>query len=337
MPPLVPILALLLGSAVVIYLACEFFVNGVEWVGHKLSVGQNATGTILAAFGTALPESVVTFVAVAFGVTQAQKDIGVGAALGGPLALATIAYAVVGWSLFLTKRQLPAGEAARSDFGKLSRDQTWFAVIFVAKLGLGLVMFAFKPWLGIAFLGAYALYFWKEMRRGDEGEAVEGEIEPLKFQPKAALPSTWMAIIQTLIATVVIFIASRVFVSQIDVLGPILHIKPQLLALLVGPIATELPETLNAVIWIRQGKVRLALANISGAMMIQATVPTAFGLFFTPWILEPALIAGAIVTLAAVLILLLAFRSGKISRTLLSWMAAGYAAFIGILLALNLS
>jgi len=337
MPPLVPILALLLGSAVVIYLACEFFVNGVEWVGHKLSVGQNATGTILAAFGTALPESVVTFVAVAFGVTQAQKDIGVGAALGGPLALATIAYAVVGWSLFLTKRQLPAGEAARSDFGKLSRDQTWFAVIFVAKLGLGLVMFAFKPWLGIAFLGAYALYFWKEMRRGDEGEAVEGEIEPLKFQPKAALPSTWMAIIQTLIATVVIFIASRVFVSQIDVLGPILHIKPQLLALLVGPIATELPETLNAVIWIRQGKVRLALANISGAMMIQATVPTAFGLFFTPWILEPALIAGAIVTLAAVLILLLAFRSGKISRTLLSWMAAGYAAFIGILLAFHLS
>jgi cation:H+ antiporter len=337
MPPLVPILALLLGSAVVIYLACEFFVNGVEWVGHKLSVGQNATGTILAAFGTALPESVVTFVAVAFGVTKAQKDIGVGAALGGPLALATIAYAVVGWSLFLTKRQLPTGDVARSDFGKLSRDQTWFAVIFVAKLGLGLVMFTFKPWLGIAFLGAYALYFWKEIRRGDEGEAAEGEIEPLKFQPKAALPSTWIAIGQTLVATVVIFIASRVFVSQIDVLGPILHIKPQLLALLVGPIATELPETLNAIIWIRQGKVRLALANISGAMMIQATVPTAFGLFFTPWILEPPLLVGGAVTLVAVLILLLAFRSGKISRTLLSWMAGGYAAFVGILIVLHLS
>jgi cation:H+ antiporter len=337
MPPLVPILALLLGSAVVIYLACEFFVNGVEWVGHKLSVGQNATGTILAAFGTALPESVVTFVAVAFGVTKAQKDIGIGAALGGPLALATIAYAVVGWSLFLTKRRLPTGDVARSDFGKLSRDQTWFAVIFVAKLGLGLVMFALKPWLGIAFLGAYALYFWKEMRRGDEGEAAEGEIEPLKFQPKAALPNTWIAVVQTLVAAVVIFIASRVFVSQIDVLGPILHIKPQLLALLVGPIATELPETLNAIIWIRQGKVRLALANISGAMMIQATVPTAFGLFYTPWILDPALIAGGAVTLAAVLILLLAFRSGKISRTLLSWMASGYAAFVGVLVVLHLT
>jgi cation:H+ antiporter len=77
-------IALLLGSAVVIYLACEFFVNGVEWVGHRMAVGQKATGTILAAFGTALPESVVTLVAVAFGTSAASKELGVGAALGGP-------------------------------------------------------------------------------------------------------------------------------------------------------------------------------------------------------------------------------------------------------------
>jgi cation:H+ antiporter len=29
-----------------------------------------------------------------------------------------------------------------------------------------------------------------------------------------------------------------------------------------------MPKTMNAVIWVRQGKERLALANISGAMMI---------------------------------------------------------------------
>ena len=48
---------LFLGSAAAIYFACEFFVNGVEWLGRKLGVGETATGTILAAFGTALPES----------------------------------------------------------------------------------------------------------------------------------------------------------------------------------------------------------------------------------------------------------------------------------------
>ena len=84
-------LFLFLLSAVLIYLACEYFVNGVEWVGHRFSMSATATGTVLAAFGTALPESVVTFMAVMFGQTPAQKDIGVGAAMGGPLVLSTVA------------------------------------------------------------------------------------------------------------------------------------------------------------------------------------------------------------------------------------------------------
>src|ERR1700743_3878406 len=140
-------LVYLLGSAVLIYLACEFFVNGVEWVGHKLSMGQKATGTILAAFGTALPESVVTFVAVAFSLSAADKDIGVGAAMGGPLVLGTLAYAVVGVSLLLCPPPRPFGEARAELYGGLSRDQAWFVAISVVKLGVGLVAFAFKPWL----------------------------------------------------------------------------------------------------------------------------------------------------------------------------------------------
>lgn len=154
MHPLIPTIVLLLGSAVVIYLACEYFVNGVEWVGRKISVGEQATGTVLAAFCTALPETVVTFVAVVFGETMEQKEIGVGAALGGPLVLATIAYAVVCLTLILCRKQLPDTAATRLDFKNLSRDQGWFLAIFVVKIALGLVVFAFKPWLGAVFLAA---------------------------------------------------------------------------------------------------------------------------------------------------------------------------------------
>src|ERR1700761_2937913 len=324
---------ILLASAAVIYVACELFVNGVEWIGHRFAMGQKATGAILAAFGTALPESVVTLVAVAFGTTAAQKQIGVGAALGGPLVLATIAYAVVGWTLFSARRPLRTA-TADADFKALSRDQAWFLVIFVFKLGLGLIAFAIKPWLGVAFLIAYALYVWKEIR-SEQGEA-EGELEPLKFAPKAEHPPTAVAVVQTLIALVVIFFASKVFVGQIDTLGHGLHLPPQLLALLLSPIATELPETLNAIIWIRQGKIRMALANISGAMMIQATVPSAFGIFFTPWLLDPALILAGGVTLVAIVALWAGFRSGRMSRAWLSGMALFYLAFIGALVAFRL-
>src|SRR5579859_2256195 len=172
---------------------------------------------------------------------------------------------------------------------------------------------------------------------GGRNVAEEAELEPLKLTPRAAEPRTWLAVVQTLLALVVIFLASRFFVKQLDVLGPALGVKPQLLALLLSPIATELPETLNAIIWVRQGKHRLALANISGAMMIQATVPTALGLFFTPWILDPALLVGAAVTALAVMAMFLAFRRGMISRGLLAAMGGLYIVFAVILVGFHLS
>src|ERR1700738_4597855 len=162
---LVAVAALLL-SAACIYWACEYFVNGVEWFGRKIGVSQNAVGTVLAAFGTALPESVVTFVAVVFGHDPAKKSIGVGAALGGPLVLATIAYPVVGLMLWITR---PEARRQPIDVNvqRLGRDQRWFLLIFLFKIALGFVAFAIKPWLGWVFLAAYAVYTWMEIRHED--------------------------------------------------------------------------------------------------------------------------------------------------------------------------
>jgi cation:H+ antiporter len=328
-------LGVLIGAAVVIYLACEYFVNGIEWVGRKLAVGQKATGTILAAFGTALPESVVTLVAVAFGGGKAGKDIGVGAAMGGPLVLGTLAYAVVGLTLLVCRRRLPAGADSHGFYNGLSRDQGWFVILSLIKLAVGFSLFAVKPWLGLVFLAAYIAYAWKELAGGDDFHHSH-ELEPLKLAKTAASPKTWLVLVQTGVALVVIFIASRVFVGRIDALGPVLGLKPQLLALLLSPIATELPETLNAVIWVRQGKVKLALANISGAMMIQAAVPTAFGLFFTTWVLDPPVMIAGAVTVAAVSILFLALRARRISRLGLMALGLVYLVFLGLLFGLRL-
>lgn len=326
-------LALLLVSAVIIYLACEFFVNGVEWVGHRFGVSRTAVGTVLAAFGTALPESVVTLVAVAFGKTEAQKDIGVGAALGGPLALSTLAYAVVGFMFLLDRANHKKKIAQEFSTARLASDQAWFLGAFVFKVGLGLVAFAWKPWLGWLFLAAYGLYVWREL--SSEGHATDevGEEwrDALKLRPHAAHPSTAWALVQTLGALGAIFFASQLFVHQLEAVGPWLGLSPQLVALLLSPIATELPEILNAVIWVRQGKTSLALGNISGAMMIQATVPSALGIFFTPWRLSSPLLWAAAVTMVAIgVMLVLLYRHALTARRLLA-MAALYGMFaIGV-------
>ena len=317
---------LLLASAAIIYLSCEYFVNGVEWAGQRFGVPRGAVGTVLAAFGTALPESVVTFVAVVFGDNDAQKEIGVGAALGGPLVLATVAYAVVGF-VFLTSKDRQTGKLlATVNTKKLSRDQSWFITIFIFKVLLGLVAFAFKPWLGILFLLAYGIYIRSELHSADALGRHE-ELDPLKFQPNTKDPSSGWVLFQTVGALAVIFAGSRLFVHQLDAIGPWLGMRPQMVALLLSPVATELPEILNAVTWVRQGKVALALGNISGAMMIQATVPSALGLLFTPWMLEPPLIWAASVTLAAVIGLDILLRRNALGSTRLSLFSLFYVLF----------
>jgi cation:H+ antiporter len=342
---------LLIACAVAIYLSCEWFVNAVEWLGERLNVGKMAVGTILAAFGTALPESVVTLVAVTSGGTAEAKDIGVGAAMGGPLALATVAYGVTGAMLLMKRRRdraamlVPVGSGgvpqptrtelpstgSPADLKRLAKDQTWFLPIFLVKVALGLVAFSFKPALGLLFFAAYAVYFWREIRRGDDGadenEEEDEGLEPLKLQPRAASPATWAVATQTLATLVVIFFASQLFVHQLDAIGPMLGLSAAVTALLLSPIATELPEIMNAVIWVRQGKTKLALANISGAMMIQATVPSGLGLLFTSWHFDNALLWSGVITIAAIVYLLATMRAHKLTPARLTVAAGFYVVF----------
>lgn len=333
---------ILLACAAVIYVSCEYFVNGVEWLGLRLGVNENAVGTVLAAFGTALPESVVTFVAVVSGTSAADRQIGVGAALGGPLVLATIGYAVVGLSFLAFRAGSAAALLSDGEQRRLARDQAWFLGIFAVKVALGFVAFRFKPWLGWAFLAAYALYTWREITgtvrtgaaptgalpgTGAQASGAVDELEPLKFRPQAANPPMRWILLQTLLALAVIFLGSEIFVRQMGQLSLMLGLTTQLTSLLLSPVATELPELLNAVIWLRQGKATLALGNISGSMLIQATVPSAFGLFFTPWLFDRPLTVAAGVTFVSIALMWWLLVRQRLSAAKLAWFAGFYLLF----------
>lgn len=84
---------------------------------------------------------------------------------------------------------------------------------------------------------------------------------------------------------------------------------------------------MNAVIWVRQGKTQLALANISGAMMIQATVPSGLGLLFTSWKFDGALLWSGLITMAAIVYLLLTMRAHRLTPARLAVAAGFYLVF----------
>jgi cation:H+ antiporter len=296
MPKMGAVLLELSLATAAIYFACEYFTNGVEWLGRRLNLSQTATGTLLAAFGTALPESVVTLSAAAFGSDAAQKDIGVGAAIGGPLALSTIGYGVIG--LMIWRRRSFASPLGGLPLDWLRRDQIWFLCVFVVTTLLGVAGLPWKAPFGLLLIAAYAIYFHRGL---DTAEGASEALVPdrLALCPRDPEPKTIWIALQLGLALATIFIASRFFVQRLEMTGSALGLSPQVTALLLSPIATEMPETMNAIVWMRQDKAALALANVSGAMMIQATLPAAFGMIFTPWLFEaPVLIAALAVLLA---------------------------------------
>ena len=101
--------------------------------------------------------------------------------------------------------------------------------------------------------------------------------------PRRQEPPLFAVVFQTLTSLGVIIAGAHFFVDAVEHAAAGLGLPAGLIALILAPLATELPEKFNSIFWIREGKDTLALGNVTGAMMFQSTVPVAFGVLFTPW------------------------------------------------------
>jgi cation:H+ antiporter len=101
-----------------------------------------------------------------------------------------------------------------------------------------------------------------------------------------------------------IIIAAKFFVSSIQGLAMHFHFDPKIFALFVAPIATELPEKFNSIIWIGKKKDTLALGNITGAMVFQSSIVVFVGVIGTNWILDARAIASVVVTLLSAFVIM---------------------------------
>jgi cation:H+ antiporter len=68
----------LFGYLIVILIAAEVFVNALEHLGEKLKISEGVTGSIFAAVGTALPETMVPLLAIFAGTQNAQINEEIG-------------------------------------------------------------------------------------------------------------------------------------------------------------------------------------------------------------------------------------------------------------------
>jgi cation:H+ antiporter len=286
---------LLAASFAVILAGALLFTNAVEWSGHRLGVGEGATGSLLAAVGTAMPETLIPIVAILGGAAGAE-DVAVGAIIGAPFLLATIAMALVGISAVAFQGRRPDGTRLNADAEVLDRDLLFFLAFFAAGIALGLgVPEGIRYPLAVAFVLAYGVYVRRTLIGGGEVQALD-TIGPLYLDrtPRTD-PAGSLIALQFAVGLGAMVGGAHLFVEQLIHVAEDIGVEPLVLSLILAPLATELPEKANSFFWVREGKDSLALGNITGAMVFQSTIPIAFGLAFTDWDLDSfAIVSGAL-------------------------------------------
>ena len=325
---------LIVAGVLVIFAACELFVNSIEWLGRKLRISENAVGTVLAAIGTALPESMVTLIALVFSRgSEVEQAIGIGAIIGGPLMLGTMAYFVVGLTAVLARRKRRSGTSMKFDQVAVSRDVLWFFGIFLAAVACNLVpSYPIKVLVAFGLIAAYFAYAFGQLGK-EAGQ--NRELNPLHLHRRVSVPDTWRVIVQVAIGVAGMIWGAQLFVENLSNVARGAGLAAVVLSILLSPVATELPEIMNAVLWVRQGKEDLAMGNVSGSMLVQSAIPCSLGLAFSPWKLsfEPLLAVAAI--LISALFMFVMLRANQLSARRLLFTGLPYLTLVVVFVAMG--
>lgn len=314
-------IGILLVALLVILIGAETFTNALEHLGERLKISEGVTGSIFAAVGTALPETMVPVVAIlsTAGTQQVREEVGVGAILGAPLMLSTLTLFLM--ALFAIHKRGWSDELHPERTG-IKRDLSWFLLAY----GLSTVAIFIphtsmwvRAMIAISLVLVYFIYLMLTIRASAKlvadghGTAASEPLFLVRLFGRIGVPENMFTILlQLAIGLTLIIFGAHGFVQGVEQLSVWLGISALVLALLIVPVATELPEKVNSILWIRKRKDTLAFGNITGAMVFQGSLLPALGILLTPWEPREEVVAGVILTLVASSYLLFMMRRGHL-------------------------
>ncbi len=251
-------IALLIIALFIILFGAEAFTNALEHLGQRLKISEGVTGSIFAAVGTALPEAMVPVVAV-LGVSADKihlgEEVGVGAILGAPMMLSTLTLVLMAG--FAAQRRGWGGEFKPERTG-LERDLTWFLMAF----GLSAIAIfvphdsmLVRSLIAITLVLMYFIYILLTVRASaklvQNGHGTEAD-HPLYLSYVRLPENMFTIVLQLAIGLGLIVLGAKGFVHGIEDLSALIGVSALVLSLLIIPVATELPEKINSILWIRR-------------------------------------------------------------------------------------
>ncbi|MGC8706291.1 MAG: sodium:calcium antiporter [Desulfurella sp.] len=288
-------------SIAFIVVASEMFTNSLEYIGSKLKLSQAVIGSILAAVGTALPETILPIVAILF-LKNSAHEIGIGAILGAPFMLSTLGFLMIGIGVVIRHLLKKGSFSLKIEEKTTKRDLTFFLISYIIAI-LATQFNHIKGIFAFVVIGIYLVYLYLTFNGRSSKLEFKDNLYFFKlFKIKENLLSGFF---QLIVSLATIIFGAYAFVNGLSTISQHFGFNPLIFSLLISPIATELPEKINSLTWTLKNKDILAFGNISGAMVFQSTFPVSVGILLTNWTITQNALLSAYIALFNIALMLL--------------------------------
>lgn len=294
-----------------IVLGADFLVKGAVVVARKCRVSSFVIGAVIVGIGTSLPELVVSTV----GAIGGNSEVAIGNVVGSNIFNV---FAILG----LTALFFPIA---------VSRENMKFEIPFCIAVSILLMLLVYNffvggeprlgRWDGAALLLVFTSFMWISLRRGKSSAATGGEsVEEVN-------KSLWFAAFSILGGLAALIVSSNFFVDEAVAIARKLGVSDAFISITLLACGTSLPELAASVTAAVKKDTDMALGNIIGSNIFNATMILGTASLITPLTTgKIGLVDYGAMILAAVLPMIFGIR-GKITRFEGLLMLLCYAAY----------
>ncbi|MCI7178574.1 MAG: calcium/sodium antiporter [Candidatus Cryptobacteroides sp.] len=294
-----------------IVLGADFLVKGAVVVARKCRVSSFVIGAVIVGIGTSLPELVVSTV----GAIGGNSEVAIGNVVGSNIFNV---FAILG----LTALFFPIA---------VSRENMKFEIPFCIAVSVLLMLLVYNffvggeprlgRWDGAALFLVFTSFMWISLRRGKSSAATVGEsVEEVN-------KSLWFAAFSILGGLAALIVSSNFFVDEAVAIARKLGVSDAFISITLLACGTSLPELAASVTAAVKKDTDMALGNIIGSNIFNATMILGTASLITPLTTgKIGLVDYGAMILAAVLPMIFGIR-GKITRFEGLLMLLCYAAY----------
>ena len=307
----------LVGGFILLFLGGEGLVRGAVSLAQRLNVSPLLIGATVVAFGTSMPELVVTLQAALRG----SSGIAFGNVIGSNVANLML---ILGLAVAITP-VLVSRRAVLRDGGAL--------IGATALLAIFITMGTLVAWQGALMLVLLGLFtgscYWHERRQGaDGGIRRRHDAEERQHLPK----SIWLAGLYALAGLAGVSIGAHLMVGAATIVARGLGITETVIGITVVAVGTSLPELATTVVAAYRRHADVALGNVLGSSLFNILAILGVVTAVTPLPVPDEILHRDIWVLAGitVLVIAVALAGVRLTRAFGALLLLGYAAFTAL-------